>query len=71
MNGVNISNMQNNIGVMCDCEKCTGKYCAKKVSIFSTLQDDQVREIADMVIHRKYKKGQIIFLKVIYQINFI
>lgn len=63
MNGVNISKMENNVGIMCECEKCTGRYCAKKVSIFSTLQDDQVREIADMVIHRKYKKGQIIFFE--------
>lgn len=63
MNGVNIGNMKNSIVGMCDCEKCTGKYCAKKVSIFSTLQDDQVRDIADMVIHRTYKKGQIIFFE--------
>lgn len=55
--------MERNIDVMCECEKCTGKYCAKKVSIFSALEDDHVREIADMVIHRKYKKGQIIFFE--------
>lgn len=47
----------------CGCEKCTGKYCAKKVSIFSTLQDGQIKEIADMVIHRKYKKGQTVFFE--------
>jgi cAMP-binding proteins - catabolite gene activator and regulatory subunit of cAMP-dependent protein kinases len=55
--------MQNNIDVICECEKCADKYCAKKVSIFSTLQDNHVREIVDMVVHRKYKKGQIIFFE--------
>lgn len=45
------------------CEKCTGQYCAKKVSIFSTLQNDQLKEIASMVVTRKYKKGQTIFFE--------
>lgn len=58
-----MNKMGNNINIMCECEKCSGKYCAKKVSIFSTLQDEQVIEIADTVIHRKYKKGQIIFFE--------
>jgi hypothetical protein len=39
---------------MCECEKYTVKHCAKKVSIVSTLQDEQVREIAGMVVHRNY-----------------
>ncbi len=51
------------INIGCGCEKCTGKYCAKKVSIFSTLQDEQLREIANMVVHRRYKKGQTIFFQ--------
>lgn len=55
--------MANNINVMCECEKCSGKYCAKKVSIFSILQDEQIIKIADTVIHRKYKKCQIIFFE--------
>ncbi|MCT8978767.1 Crp/Fnr family transcriptional regulator [Clostridium sp. CX1] len=55
--------MSKAISINCGCEKCTGKYCAKKVSIFSTLQDEQLKEIADMVIHRKYKKGQTIFFE--------
>lgn len=58
-----MNNMQNNITIMCECEKCTGKYCAKKVSIFSTLKDEQIKEIADTVVHRNYKKGQIIFFE--------
>lgn len=43
------------------CGKCTGKYCAKKVSIFSVLEEKQVSEVVSKVITRKYKKGQIIF----------
>lgn len=55
--------MEEITNVMCGCEKCTGKYCAKKVSIFSTLEDEQLKEIADMVIHRNYKKGQSVFFE--------
>ncbi len=47
----------------CHCEKCTGKYCAKKVYIFSTLQEEQLEEISSNVINRRYKKGQMIFFE--------
>jgi CRP/FNR family transcriptional regulator len=52
-----------NSNIVCECEKCSGNYCAKKVAIFSTLQDEQIIEIANMVIHKKYKKGQVIFFE--------
>lgn len=45
------------------CVKCSGKYCATKVSIFSTLQIDQLQEITNLIIRRNYKKGQIIFFE--------
>lgn len=57
------NNMEKGTSAMYGCEKCTGKYCAKKVSIFSALQDEQIREITDIVIHRNYKKGQTIFFE--------
>ncbi|WML36960.1 Crp/Fnr family transcriptional regulator [Clostridium sp. OS1-26] len=55
--------MENNLISSCHCEKCTGKYCAKKVYIFSTLHENQLAEIANTVINRRYKKGQMIFFE--------
>ncbi|MBV7273879.1 Crp/Fnr family transcriptional regulator [Clostridium sp. PL3] len=55
--------MENNLMGSCHCEKCTGKYCAKKVYIFSTLQEEQLEEISSNVINRRYKKGQMIFFE--------
>jgi CRP/FNR family transcriptional regulator, anaerobic regulatory protein len=45
------------------CSQCTGKYCAKKVSIFSILKEDQLKEVVNKVITRSYKKGQIVFFE--------
>lgn len=45
------------------CHECTGKYCAKKVSIFSVLGESQIGEVVDKVITRRYKKGQMIFFE--------
>lgn len=47
----------------CECRSCTGKYCASKVPIFSTLHKEQIEKISDMIIRRKYKKGQMIFFE--------
>lgn len=46
-----------------NCSKCTGKYCAKRVSIFSILQEDQIDEVVSKIVTRNYKKGQIIFFE--------
>jgi CRP/FNR family transcriptional regulator, anaerobic regulatory protein len=45
------------------CTRCTGKYCAKRVSIFSILQEDQIDEVVSKIVTRNYKKGQIIFFE--------
>ncbi|TDT52063.1 Crp/Fnr family transcriptional regulator [Fonticella tunisiensis] len=45
------------------CEGCTGKYCARKVSIFSMLDDKHIKEVISMIKRRKYKKGQILFFE--------
>ncbi|KOF56830.1 MULTISPECIES: Crp/Fnr family transcriptional regulator [Clostridium] len=49
----------------CDknCIKCTGKYCVSKVYIFSTLQPEAFKKISDIIITRKYRKGQVIFFE--------
>lgn len=52
-------------GMHCDknCIKCTGKYCVSKVYIFSTLQPEAFKKISDIIITRKYRKGQVIFFE--------
>jgi CRP/FNR family transcriptional regulator, anaerobic regulatory protein len=45
------------------CDKCTGKYCAKKVSIFSILQEEQIDEVVSRIATRRYKKGQMLFFQ--------
>lgn len=46
-----------------DCIKCTGKHCVSKVYIFSTLQQEAFKKIADIIVTRKFKKGQVIFFE--------
>jgi CRP/FNR family transcriptional regulator, anaerobic regulatory protein len=46
-----------------NCAHCTGKYCAKKVSIFSVLEKGQINEVVDKIITRRYKKGQMVFFE--------
>jgi len=45
------------------CIGCSGRYCATKVSIFSILHEQDLKEITDMISRRHYKKGQIIFFE--------
>jgi CRP/FNR family transcriptional regulator, anaerobic regulatory protein len=46
-----------------NCERCSGKYCAKKVYIFSILQENELSEVIKLISRRKYKKGQILFFE--------
>jgi CRP/FNR family transcriptional regulator len=46
-----------------NCAKCTGRYCAKRVSIFSVLEEDEISEVVRKITTRKYKKGQMIFFE--------
>ncbi|MDP4146871.1 MAG: Crp/Fnr family transcriptional regulator [Bacillota bacterium] len=46
-----------------DCLKCTGKHCVSKVYIFSTIQPEAFEKISNIIITRKYKKGQVIFFE--------
>jgi len=40
---------------------CGGKYCAKKVYIFSNLTDTQMEKIASLIRREKYHKGDTLF----------
>lgn len=43
----------------CECQTCTGKYCAKKVPIFAMLAEGQMAEITSLINGRNFKKGQV------------
>lgn len=45
------------------CKKCKGRYCASKASIFSVLEEVQLKEITDKITRKSYKKGEIIFFE--------
>lgn len=52
------------IGKCCDdCYSCSGKHCVGKVSLFSSLNEEEMKEIKSLITRRKYKKGQIIFFE--------
>lgn len=44
----------------CYCGHCHNELCIRKVPIFSSLNKDDLRKIADLIIHREYKKGELI-----------
>lgn len=43
------------------CKKCSGKCCADKISIFSTLKPEQLDELSKSILTQDYRKGNIIF----------
>lgn len=43
-----------------ECPVCQNKYCANKISIFSGLEDVALEKITDLIMQKRYKKGQII-----------
>lgn len=42
------------------CRLCNGRFCSTKISIFSVLDDEEIKEVRDLIVTRRYKKGQII-----------
>jgi len=47
----------------CNCSNCEHRLCAKKVPIFSTLNEEEMNKVVNLIIRRKYSKGEIIFLE--------
>ncbi|NBI07446.1 Crp/Fnr family transcriptional regulator [Senegalia massiliensis] len=45
------------------CDLCQGKYCAKKVSIFSILPEEELAQITNKLEVRKYKKNDMLFFE--------
>lgn len=47
----------------CECYRCTGKYCAEKVYIFSGLTEEEIAEVVNLIERKSFKKGDNIFLE--------
>lgn len=58
-----VVDMSNNKCHSCDCYRCTGKYCAQKVYIFSGLNEQQTEEVVNLIERKSFKKGDNIFLE--------
>jgi CRP-like cAMP-binding protein len=44
-----------------DCCSCNHKYCAKKVSLFSSLSDKDLNNVVSLVTKQSFQKGDIVF----------
>jgi CRP/FNR family transcriptional regulator len=45
-----------------DCSFCHNKLCIHKVPIFSSLEYEDLLKISDLIHHKEYQKGELIFL---------
>lgn len=44
------------------CEKCEHKLCTRRVPIFQELNGEELGKVADLIIRRRYAKGEMIIL---------
>lgn len=44
----------------CHCSRCQDQLCMHKVPILSSLDRDELLKISELILHRSYKKGEII-----------
>lgn len=45
------------------CERCGHKICARRVPIFSELNPEELNKVVDLIIRKKYEKGEMILMK--------
>lgn len=47
----------------CNCDRCSHKMCARKVPIFSVLDDKELLQVVNLIIHREFIKGEMIVME--------
>ncbi len=47
----------------CSCGQCQHQLCAKRVPIFSALDEEELNRVVDLIIRRQYGKGEMILLE--------
>lgn len=45
------------------CDSCQHKFCAKRVSLFLSLNDEQLMKVVNLIMHKTYKKGEVLLLE--------
>lgn len=53
--------MINDIG--CGCERCQNQLCARRVPIFSSLDTEELGRVVNLIIRRRYLKGELIVIE--------
>ncbi len=48
---------------ICGCNKCNHKLCTQRVSIFSSLNMEQLEKVAELINHKEYKKGELLIME--------
>lgn len=48
---------------ICNCEKCQHRICAKRVPIFSTLNGDEINKVVNLIIRKRYLRGEMIIIE--------
>lgn len=48
---------------LCNCEKCHHQMCTKRVPIFATLEAEELRRVANLILRKEYAKGQLIIME--------
>ncbi len=48
---------------LCVCGSCHNKLCARNISIFSSLDNQQLLKVVDLIIHKEYKKGELLIFE--------
>lgn len=48
---------------LCTCESCQHKLCAGRVSLFTSLDREQLLKVIKLIIHKEYKKGELLLFE--------
>ena len=48
---------------ICNCEKCQHQMCTKRVPIFASLEAEELRRVANLILRKEYAKGELIIME--------
>jgi CRP/FNR family transcriptional regulator len=56
---------------VCNCENCQHQLCVSRVPIFSGLISEELSKVANLIVKKKYEKGELIIMEGSYSDNLI
>ena len=48
---------------LCSCENCQHQMCTKRVPIFASLEAEELRRVANLILRKEYAKGELILME--------